>query len=270
MADTGFAFNGQRFLRLLLNDLLDWYPKILMITGIAFVFFLFIYVDHSFDSMKDRPLADEPFLIVMFLCCVLFTSVIFNDMHHNLGRYQCLTLPCSVQERYLSKFLLSGPLLFAYCLAAIALFKTTAPVLFDFWGLYSPEFEHIRELDELQEFGKAFGVTSPSLVPIAIMYFSAHILFFLGGIFFRSYALIRTGASLVILIALFFVFGQLAVKTIYFDHFDSFSSMSTNKAIRLGAGFLLFTGPWRLYLCCTSIYLWLAYLSYISLKDHEV
>jgi hypothetical protein len=252
---ANLLFNRQRFLRLFLNELLTCQKKVLMATVLLFAMLLFFYAQHVYDVNGAEPVPNISYLFPMFIVCALFASVIFNDMHHPLERYHFLTLPCSNLERWLCKYLITGPLLLLYATVLYEIFKVVAPVITEFYGGRSAAFYNIEEM---------------TLPRILVIFFSVHIWFFLGAILFHSYSLVRSGLAFVALCISFVLMGQLSGKIFYFNHFESLFSMQTVKPIGQGIGFYLFSRVWLFYLYWGLLYLWLAWISFAALKDHEV
>ncbi len=101
-------------------------------------------------------------------------------MHHPLERYQYLMLPCSNIERFLSRYLLTGPLYLLYVILAFSGIDWLGNQLTAWWiGARQPLFSPFTAL---------------SLLLIRI-YLLAHIVMLTGAICFRSHALIKTALS---------------------------------------------------------------------------
>ena len=117
-------FDMQRFSRLLVIELSNYWKKVGLASGLVFALMMFIYSDLS-DEAKTFSVGI--FFIYIVVGGAIFTSVIFSDMHHPLERFQFLTLPCSQVERFASKYLVTGPLFLVYGLVLSWLFVLVAP-----------------------------------------------------------------------------------------------------------------------------------------------
>ena len=60
-----------------------------------------------------------------------------------------------------------------------------------------------------------------------------------------------------------------SLKIFYFDHFDGFWSIETNRDILPGVLVLPLRSDLFIYCAWTVLYLWLVYVAYSCLKDHE-
>lgn len=245
-------FNTERFMRLLLIEIRNFWKKVALATGMVFAFLLFVYTEIS-DA--GNVFNDGGFVALTFIAGAIFTSVIFNDMHHPLERFQYMTLPCSQLERFASKYALTFPLFLLYALAVMAIFKLTAPVLVTLSGRTGAPFEPFEEFPA--------GV-------LLMIYLTGHILFFTGAIVFKNFAVVKTGFCLFILPYTFFFAGVISLKIFYFGYFDSFWSIQPTREILPGIQVQLLLMEWLLLSVWCLVYLWLGYVAYTCLKDHEV
>jgi hypothetical protein len=247
------TFNWQRFARLLTIEIINYWKKVALASGMVFAILLFFYFDIS-----DEPpgvFSDGIYIPLTFLGGAIFTSVIFNDMHHPLERFQYMTLPCSQLERFASKYCLTCPLFLLYAIALAIVFKTIAPVFYTIFNSGA---------------GAIFEPTDDfPLLYILFGYMTGHILFMTGAILFRGYAVVKTGFCLFIIPYTFYFIGLISLKIFYADHFDSFLSLNPAQEVLPGLPALLLRNDIFLLSAWCAIYLWFGYLAYNSLKDHE-
>ena len=253
MKNSGL-FSWQRFLRLLAIDFSNYWKRVALASGMVFAGLLFIYSDISDEPAK--VFSEGIFILLTMVGGAVFTSVIFNDMHHPLERYQFLTLPCSPLERFSSKYCLTGPLFLVYALVLSSLFKILAPVIVAAFNSSST--------------GAAFEPFDDFPVRyVLVLFLSGHILFFIGAIVFRGFAVVKTAFCLFILPYTFFFMTWLSLKVFYFDYFDRFFSMETNRQILPGIQVLLLRSDMFVTLVWIMLYLWFVRMAYTCLKDHE-
>src|SRR5690606_22277905 len=124
------AFAPMRFRRLLLNEIDTQVRRVVPATLAAMAIGLIAYA----TNLQGQGGATNYFYRILFLLLLLgggalFTSTIFSDMHDPLQRYHYLTLPGSTLERFLAKFLVSGPLYFVFALTVYVLFELIAAAL---------------------------------------------------------------------------------------------------------------------------------------------
>ena len=249
---TTTIFNVQRFSRLLVIELRNYLKKIFLATGMIYAITFFVYQMASGD--RTETFSELFFLIMLCASGALFTSVIFSDMHHPLEHYQYMTLPCSQLERFASKYLLTGPIFLVYALFAIALFEQMSPVLVRILNNTPARF---TPFDEVQ------------LQVQLIIFLTGHILFLMGSIYFRNFAVVKTAFSLFVLPYTFLFVTLVGLKVFYFDHFASFWDVEPNQRILPGIQMQLLDNRTFLYTLWTLLYLWLLFMAYTFLKDHE-
>lgn len=251
MTGTGI-FNWQRLGHLLVIEFNNYWKKVALASGMVFAILLFLYTDISDET--GNGFSDGIFLIITIAGGAIFTSVIFNDMHHPLEKFHYLTLPCSQQERFASKYLITGPLFLLYALVLSGIFKGFAPAFVAAFNSSPAPF------DPFDDFPALYAV---------ILFFSVHIVFFLGAILFRGFAVVKTGFCLFILPYTFFFVALVSLKIFYADHFDSFLSINTNRDILPGIQVMLLRSDTFMFLAWIALYLWFITLAYSCLKDHE-
>ena len=244
-------FNASRFLRVFSNDLLQQWRKIwistLALVGIELICYL---------TNVDPHAAERPAIYVVLFSAVLvagglvLTSTIFADMHHPLQSAQYLTLPCSNPERFLSRVVLTGPLFYLYVLVVYAIFDWVAAQIADAM---------------IGTRGTAFAPFSPKLREVTLWYFGLHALMFGGAIYFRSYALIKTALSVVLIGLGLIVVRLVALRLLYWDYFTTW--LPNESAVRIH--FVAMPPPVQMA-GVLLLYLWILFIAYQCLREHEV
>src|SRR5688572_7721339 len=116
------SFSWPRFQRVFANDLLQQWRKIWIGTLALAGSGLVAYLTNVDPQAAVRPtLYEALFPTALLGGGLIFASTIFADLHHPLRRFHYLTLPCSNLERFLSRYLLTGPIFYLYVLAAYAI-----------------------------------------------------------------------------------------------------------------------------------------------------
>ncbi len=184
---------------------------------------------------------------------LIVTGMAFQDMHHPLERYRYLMLPCSNLERFLSRYLLTGPLFLLYATLTFGAIDWLANLLVERWS----------------------GMREPLLSPFSLqslvlmrVYLFAHILVLTGAICFRSLALLRTMLFVLLVFTGLLAVGYLSMRIIYWDHF-SWTRFSPVQGLGLSLR-PLFAATWMNFLVAIGCSLWLLRVAYCRLCGHEV
>jgi len=245
------TFHWPRFRRVFLNDLQQQWRKIwissLALAGVVLV----AYLTNLDPHLGARPeIYAALFPAILLGAGLPFTSTIFSDLHHPLQRFHYLTLPCSNLERFVSRYLLTGPLLILYAFIAYAAFDFIASVIAT--GLTGRSAAPFAPLD-------------PRIVEMTSSYVQLHALMLLGAIFFRSYSLPKTLiAGAVIGFGLVAV-QLITVRLVFWEYFATIIPSESVQAVRL----LIVPMPLVAGLM-TLLYLWVLYVAYQCLREHEV
>lgn len=245
------TFGAFRFARLFSNDVLQQWRKVWIATLALAGIGLICYVTNVDPRAAERPeIYAVLFPIVLIGGGLALTSTIFADMHHPLQSAQYLTLPCSTPERFFSRYLLTGPVYYLYVLIGYAIFDAGA-------ALISDELRGVR--------AAAFAPFSPKMCDVTLYYFGLHALTFAGAIYFRSYALIKTALSVVLIwLGLLLVF-VVALRLIYWDRFTTLLPDESVAQIHF------LTVPMSVQWAAVSLfYLWVLFIAYQCLREHEV
>ena len=245
------SFNLSRFVRVFSNDLLQQWRKIWIATlafaGIGLICYLTNVEPHS----TGRPeIYVALFSAVLLGGGLVLTSTIFADLHDPLQSARYLTLPCSNLERFVSRYLLTGPLYYLYVLIGYAVFDWAAAQISD---------------ATMGTRAAAFAPFSPRMQEVTLWYFWFHALMFAGAIYFRSYALIKTALSGVLIATGVALMYLISLRLIFWSHFTTF--LPNESAARID---LFFLPTWASITAELLLYGWLLFIAYQCLREHEV
>ncbi len=249
-------FSFSRFKRVIQNDALRIARPLaygtLAVLGLTVLIYL---TNFHTGEMVYQTMNPVFFGIYLLGGGLLFTSLGFQDMHHPLERYQYLMLPCSNIERFLSRYLLTGPLYLLYVILAFSGIDWLGNQLTAWWiGARQPLFSPFTAL---------------SLLLIRI-YLLAHIVMLTGAICFRSHALIKTALSLLLLLVGFVAAMYVLLRIFYWDAF-SWTSFHFHVVKPLQVPLLpLFDAAWMNFAVAGGFALWILYVAYRCLRAHEV
>jgi len=249
------SFSLPRFRRLFANDALRVAKSVALSSLALLCLTCALYVGNfePGDTPTDPPLGVVLFIIYVLCAGLLLTSESFRDMHHPLERYHYLMLPVSNLERFLSRYLLTGPLFVLYALAAFTVMDWVGNLLAG-W---------LKDA--------AQPLFSPAVPPVSIVlrvYLFLHVIGFLGAIAFRSLNLVKTALATVVVAFSLLVVGYISLRVFYFGAFEwgSFESVAPIHA----AVIPLFEATWANWVAALGFATWLLYVAYRCLKAHEV
>ena len=249
-------FSWQRFIHVFLNDFLAQYKKVLLVSGGALAIGLFVcYVSVPAGMDSEQPRLFQ----VLFPICLLFggaafTSIIYSDMHHPLERYHCLMLPLSALERFISRYLLTGPLYLLYVIVFYWLFEQVAALLTE---------------TAFDNRAASFSLYAPFMKDYIKAFFAGHAVMLLGAIYFRGYALPKTLITALLLQTSFALVLIVSVKLMFWEYFESFWSMENIKPFDVNLE-LIITVPFLGDVLVAAFYLWILFIGYTCLREHEV
>lgn len=262
MSKSTDIFNWQRFVRVFLNDLMLLQARRIGFASLGLIGVgIITYVTNATESPGDNmDLALTTFTMFLLGGGAIFTSMIFNDMHHPLERFQYLMLPCSNLERFVSRYLVTAPLFFVYAVVFFKVFEVVANFVIALLADAAP-------VPPLQ-----IG-SDPAQISI-LVFFIAHMFVFCGAIWFRSYSLIKTLATGMLAWTLCAILTFLAMRIFYWDSFISFFEMNPEGPFpNIELDFLSDDQgrPGTFAKLALALLLgWTLILAYLGLKEHEV
>jgi hypothetical protein len=251
-------FYFPRFQRVIQNDALR-HAKPLFFGTLALLGLTVLIYLGKFNAGQSENLPVHVVLFPIYLLAtgLLFTSMSFQDMHHPLERYQYLMLPCSNIERFLSRYLLTGPLFLLYVMATFTAMDWVANQVTEMWkDAQAP----------------LFSPFSAESLQIARIYLLLHIAMLTGAICSRSYALLKTALSVLLLIMGLGVVSYIATRIFYWDAF-SWTSWAPSGASAESFHMPLeplFVASWMNFTVVIGFVLWILYVAYRCLCTHEV
>ena len=242
---------------LLRNELLTAWSRLLRYTIGGMVIGLLIYsagrlVAMTSSTAAQYALSPDSFSSMLMIGGVFFTASIFSNLHRPLENIEYLMTPVSSLERFLVKYLVSGPLFVAYLLVAWLIFEILA-----------------QTLSRLM-FGTVDAFPNPALSHITspiIGYLKIHILVFAGAIFFRRYTLLKTGVTCALLLG---TAAFLTVQTVRLRFSGLFENGQLVVPEDINMAMNMPFQVWHFDILWLLVSLWVLYLAYLWLVDYEV
>jgi hypothetical protein len=244
-----------RFLLVLRNDLLAQGKRLLLGSGAALVAGILVYASNltENEATSETPLYLVSFMLVLLLGGGLFTSQLYADLHHPQERYFALTLPVSAAERFLSRWLLGAPLFWLLAVLFMHVLQFCATLIMEPLTGLRPQ---------------PFALTVPVMFA-SLAFFLGQALMMLGALWFRSMQFAKTILAGLLLWLAYTVLAVLVTKLVFFDHFESIWSLESTVRFSIHFPDLL-TSETFTKAMAFLLYLWLLFLSYSCLRDHEV
>ena len=258
-------FNWQRFIRVFINDLFLLQGRRVAFTSLGLMGLgIMVYLLSANNEPNDETqgLAFGMFAALLGFGGQVFTSMIFNDMHHPLERYHYLMLPCSNLERFVSRYLITAPLFVVYAIVLYKVFETAANFL-------------IENLTDAQGIPPLDLTARPTQLLI-LGYFGLHVFSYTGAIWFRSYAFIKTQVAGLLFWMACLAVMFLSIRILYWDSFISLFELNPQGPfpdIEFGPEYFVDEdGNFLLWVKLTTIAFlgWFLFLAYLGLEEHEV
>lgn len=225
--------NLKNVFRLMGRDLMlhRWY--IIIATLATLVIMLMISAFAASRGEGGHPLhALLVFPLVLLGGGILITSILFTDMHHPQKGHFYMTLPASKNEKLLARFLLSLPGYILY----VGLFFTIYVLISDAINMTLFGQTHESPLARLD------FIYQPLLA-----YIFLHSVFFLGAIWFKRQAAIRTALAAAIAVIFFSAVERLAFYIIFHDiEIVKLSHLKYTIPVMNFPLYLLYNMPWPL------------------------
>lgn len=249
------VFEVSRFRRLFMNDALALAKPagyaVLALFGLTMVVYLL-----SFEP--GRPTQDPVASLLLFSIFLhgaglIATSLAYQDMHHPLSRYHYLMLPVSNAERFLSRYLLTGPL---FLLLAVVAFSGADALgnAVTYW---------LRDVRE-----PLFAPLSPRVLLMMKAYLFAHALMITGAICFRSLALVKTILWVNLVAAGGLAVMYLSLRLFFAGSFEltGFHAVESLRLMLLPR----FAASWANYAAVILFVLWVLWVACRCLRSHQV
>lgn len=250
-------FENHRFSRLLKNEMLETFPRVLIAT--AATLGLLLFIQFFFPSGLGVLSLDSALLMILFFSGTLLTASVCRDLHHPIKQFQYLSLPCSNLERYASKYLISGPLYLLYSVLIYNLFQFLSPFLL---AMFSSGDDMGSNIDE-QGF----------VIQFFFSYLFLHGFLLLGALFFRINAIAKTVLALCFILVSLICTWTLSLKLVCGSCFDSTLSFNLNSVgsdrFLEPLADLLISFPQLFIGFFLILYMRVVYLGYMFIVDYE-
>jgi len=243
-----------RLRRQMLNDVLPLLKPASWVLLIQLVVTSLLYLGYNREhGGEDIPISQSTFAAYLMIVGLVMTSMSFRDMHHPLERYRYLMLPVSNLERYLGRYLLTGPLYVIFMLVAFTIMDGAGNLVTHLvLNVTEPRFP---------QFSRITGY-------IVCGYLCAHVLMFTGAIAFRSWALIKTALTVLGVQFSTMVAAYIAARIFYPGSFD-WTKLQPVREMKV----MLtpqFDAKWMNISVGVLFLAWILYVAYRCLKAHEV
>lgn len=257
-------FSPARFRRLLLNDMLALARPVGMGTLAAFLVTVLFYL---FQVATKHPGTVPPLRLTLFGLQLFgaglpLTGMVFRDLHHPLERYRYLLLPCTNMERLAARYLLTGPLLVLYVIAAFMLMDLVGLAVVSAWDNNNELPRDSIAMLALRPFNP-FAASTPGFIAA---YLFAHAVMMAGAICFRSHALIRTAVAISALLVSMGGLTYLGLRILNPDSFSGWKTVGPSPLLFWPA----FDASWLNVIAIVAFALWFLYIAYCCLREHEV
>lgn len=199
---------------------------------------------------------DTFYPFVLFLVGYIFTSTAFKELHQYPRNYSYLTLPASILEKFLTKFLLTSVGFIIITLIGYFVFSILAAVLTNL------------------VFGRSFPLFDPfnsDVWTVIKVYFITQSIFLFGSVYFKSHSLLKVLLSSF----LFSIFISLLFLLTFKIVFHSYSMYELNFSVNRyefyqmeSLGRAIATVSKAIFHYMLAPYFWV--LTFLRLKETEV
>lgn len=249
-------FDPARLTWLLRNEMLTAWSRLLRYTIGGLIIGLLIYIAGLLAAMSSGnagqyAMYSDVFPLVLMIGGVFFTASIFSNLHTPLENIQYLMTPVSAPERFLTKYLVSGPLFVVYLLLVLLVFEILAQLL----GRLM-----------FGTAGQFLDISNPQITSSIAGYLKFHVLVFAGAVFFRRHTLLKTMATYALLLGTGVSLAVLTLRLRFAGLFEGgeFALDAETQANLNMPQVWYFDFLWLL------VCLWILYLAYLWLVDYEV
>lgn len=170
-------FSPKRCCLLIRNDIFINRSRILITAAAVWVLLIFPSIWDRLQSPNFLIFYQGVYFIILFFSGVLIYEKIFMDLHHEVKGAVWLTTPASILEKLVSRILL-GTVVLAACIMAIVFLSSLTSECINFLLLGSCH--------------QLFNPFAEGVFKTTIVYFIMLSPFFLGAIYFKKSALVKT------------------------------------------------------------------------------
>jgi hypothetical protein len=259
-------FSIRRLFLLIKNDLFFNRSYLLIsaavVAGVLLIassYHIYIYTRHTQLGMP-KDVYKGVYHYLLFICGVIFTSKIFNEVHDDVKGAAWLTLPASPMERYVSRLILTTIILIV---AMMSIFFVTSFILEIFNPLIFGQRHHM------------FNPFNKDILDYIYTYLSLQSLFLLGVVFFRKNALLKTLLGLIIYYFFIGVIVSIGGRILFDVPLSIFSSATDNLSMLIRYNSLVpqdwtlsHSAYWPVFWGIQPLICW--YIGYLLLREAEV
>jgi len=255
----GSIFSLKRFGSILVYDSFSFAPQFLWAMGGAFSFISVVAV---FKAMMGT-VTGEGFLPgwfgpLLFLGGLIFTSISFREMKSPQQRMEYLLVPVSPFEKYLSRLVLSG----------VGFVVLTAVLM----ALYSVMLLALSML-MVKAPSPIFNPLSHTVLIQAKTYLTIHAAFFLGAIYFRKNAFLKTVFTIFVVGIGMAIISMILGQMVFRDFLQMHLQYSTQDGLIFSGNPFEGIAIWGnilKYLLTFCLPLWLLVIAFVRFRESEV
>lgn len=198
-------FNIRRFALLIKNDILKQYRTFLTAIGaVTGILLAIILLSHKSSGFWNFHLVFYP--LVLFIGGFILSSFTFAELHHPQKSYVYLTLPCSILEKFVCKFLLTS---IGYIIISAVLFYLFSIIAAGLnMLLFKQTFPVFNPFDEV-------------ILQNIRIYMVTQSIFLFAAVYFKKNNLIKMILSLFLLSIVCSAFATLVLRLTYWDYWDN-------------------------------------------------
>ena len=197
-------FSFRRLLLIMRRDILTHYRTIIITFAAVGGFAIFASTVSMLNGSQGR-FHIIYYLLALFVSGFIFTSRVFKEIYTPVKSYTYATLPGSLLEKYIERWLLSSV---GYVIATFAAYYVIV--------LASEGINHLL-------FGSSHGFLNPAqksfLIGVAVFLVLQGI-FFAGAVFFKKHPLIKTLLMVALAAFLLMVIALVAARLVIPDYFE--------------------------------------------------
>ncbi len=254
-------FNLKRFLYLVKNDLINNYRSYFV--GLGAITGVIVALDIIMGlAGADFGIPVALFYFTYFLSGFIISSIAFNDMHHPQKGISFFTLPCSIFERLLSKFIITTVIYTIVILLYFIILNFALGIMNNI--LFSAGIDFQSDIS-------LFGLFSDTdtFIFIVKLYFIVQSVFLFASTYFNKNAFLKLIFAMFVLQLGFSIYTALVGKMIFVG-FETLHFKSMDVSFNEMKSFLMFLKDFGFFILNWVIapYFWI--LTFLRLKEKEV